>query len=177
MWLVIASLLPEAAGCGSGVSTKSREAQGKITRELREAEPSTTPQAREAAEQATLRLPATDAARIEAVCNRFERRLLRLTNAEESGRGPSRPTVASGRRLRETFLAQIQSIAAVAGTPGMSFTHSVEALLSKEIAFAEAYPVSPSRLSSLEGDAAESAEALRKYEKKRLAAGIARCNF
>jgi len=85
--------------------------------------------------------------------------------------------VASGRRLRETFLAQIQSIAAVAGTPGMSFTHSVEALLSKEIAFAEAYPVSPSRLSSLEGDAAESAEALRKYEKKRLAAGIARCNF
>jgi hypothetical protein len=178
MWLVIALLLTQTAGCGSGSSTKSPEPpEKKVIRELREAEPSTTPQAREAAERANLHLPAAYAAKIEAVCNRFEARLLPLTDANATGRGPSRSTLASGRPLRATFLAQIQSIAVAAGARGMAFSHSVEALLHKEIAWSEAYPVSPSRLSSLEGHAAETNEAWRKYEKKRLAAGIGRCNF
>jgi hypothetical protein len=176
MWLVITLLLPQTAGCGGGSFTKTPDAGAKIIRELREAEPSTTPQAREAAERASLHLPAAEAARIDAVCNRFEAHLLPLADADASGRGPSRTILADGRRLRAAFLAQIQSIAA-AGARGMAFSHSVEALLRKEIAWAEAYPVSRSRLSALEGDSAEAAEAWRKLEKKRLAAGVARCNF
>jgi hypothetical protein len=178
MWLVTVLLLAQTAGCGSGSSTKSPESQGKqIIRELRDAEPSTTPEAREAAERADLRLPVAYAARIEAVCSRFEARLLPLTDANATGRGPSRSILASGRPLRATFLEQTKSIAAAAGARGVAFSHSVEALLRKEIAWSEAYPVSPSRLSSLEGDAAETNEAWRKYEKKRFAAGIGRCNF
>ena len=104
MWLVIVLLLAQTAGCGSGSSTKSPEPEGKkVIRELREAEPSTTSQASEAAERANLRLPAAYAARIEAVCNRFEARLLPLTDANATGRGPSRSTLASGRPLRATF--------------------------------------------------------------------------
>jgi hypothetical protein len=181
MWLAIAVLLPLAAGCGSGSSTKRRETEGtKAIRELREAEPSTTPQAKEAAERASLHLPAADAARIEAVCNRFEARLLPRTDAllyASGARGPSKAAAASGRRLRATFLVQIKSTAAAAGVSGMAFSHSVETLLRKEDALAQAYPVSPSRLSMLEGDAAEVNEAWRKYERKRIAAGIARCAF
>jgi hypothetical protein len=129
---------------------KSPESQGKqIIRELRDAEPSITPEAREGAERADLRLPAAYAARVEAVCNRFEARLLPLTDANATGRGPSRSLLASGLPLRAIFLRQIKSIAAAAGARGVAFSHSVEALLRKEIAWSEAYPVSPSRLSSL----------------------------
>lgn len=172
-WLVIALVL-QTAGCGSGASAKAPEAGGKDLRELSEAEPSTTPQAREAAERAGIHLPAADVAKIEAVCERFEARLFRLTEANASGRGPSRATLVSGRRLRAAFLAQIQR---AAGTAGRSFSRSVGALLRKEIAFSEAYPVSRSRLSLLEGDSADVNEAWHKYERKRLAAGIARCAF
>jgi hypothetical protein len=122
-------------------------------------------------------LPAADAAKIEAICKRFEAPLFRLTEANASGRGPSKATLVSGRRLRMMFLAQIQSIAASAGTPGRSFSRSLEVLLRKEIAFSKAYPVSRSRLSMLEGDSAEVNEAWHKFERKRLAAGIARCAF
>jgi hypothetical protein len=177
MWLVVAMLLAQIAGCGSGSSMGSRQAGAKIIRELREAEPSISPQAKEAAELSRLRLPAADAARIEAVCKRFEPRLLRLVAADESGRGPSKSTLASGVRLRGLFRAQIQKVAAAAGAPGRSFSHSVEVLLRKEIAWADAYPISRGQLSVLEGDAAETAEALRAYRKRRVAAGIARCNF
>lgn len=85
--------------------------------------------------------------------------------------------LVTGRRVRAAFLVQIQHVAVAAGARGIAFSRSVEALLRKEIALEEAYPVSPGRLSTLEGDSAEVNEAWRKFERIRLAAGIARCNF